>query len=145
MKKTARLVWLKGKDPQMLKKYASVPPGIFPLRDGSNPSPQMTGPGNGAKRSRHSCVDSDNKERPREQQCDTVCSGALFKIARAFSLWRVHEMRCAILKLASERLTGEQRLLSLAIQQTTDWRASDQPPPTASMTKEQKEMPAGAN
>ena len=50
----------------------------------------------------HSCSDSANKERPREQQCELDCSGARSKIARTFSL--------TILKLASERLTGEERL-----------------------------------
>ena len=44
-------------------------------------------------------------------------------------------MRCAILKPASEWRTGERRLLSLATQAMTDRRESDQPPPTASMTK----------
>ena len=70
------------------------------------------------------------------------CSGALFKIARAFSLRRVEEMRCAILKLASEPSMGPDRLLSLAIHATTERRASDHPPPTASKITGQKVMPA---
>ena len=37
---------------------------------------------------------------------------------------------------------GPDRLLSLAIHATTDRRASDHPPPTASRTKGQKVMPA---
>ena len=38
-------------------------------------------------------------------------------------------MRCAILKLVSEGLVEEWRLLSLAIQDTTARSASDHPPP----------------
>ena len=51
-------------------------------------------------------------------------------------------MRCAILKLASEPPIGLVRLLSLAMQETTDRRLSDHPPPTASSTRAQNEMPA---
>ena len=51
-------------------------------------------------------------------------------------------MHCAILKLASEPLIGLDRLLSLVIQETTDRRLSDHPPPTASRTRGQKVTPA---
>ena len=51
-------------------------------------------------------------------------------------------MRCEILKLASVPSTGPDRLLSLAIQATTERRALDHPPPTASRTSEKKVMPA---
>ena len=49
-----------------------------------------------------------------------------------------------ILKRASEQWTWLDRLLSLAIQATTDQRASDHPPPTASSTSGQKVMFAWA-
>ena len=49
-------------------------------------------------------------------------------------------MRCAILKLASEPLTGLDRLPSLAIQETTDRRLSDHPPPSCAdeVTRDQE-------
>ena len=76
-------MWLKDKDPQMLKKYARVPPGKCPQRDGSNPSPKKPGPGNGKKRSNH--VDSDNKRETKRTTVRPGLFGARFKIARAFS------------------------------------------------------------
>ena len=51
-------------------------------------------------------------------------------------------MRCAILKLASEPSVGPDRLVSLAINATTERRASEHPPPTASRTSGQKVRPA---
>ena len=70
----------------MLEKYARVPPGNVLKEMEATPHQRNQGQKTGKRRINQSCVDSDNKERPREQQCDPVCSGARFKIARAFSL-----------------------------------------------------------
>ena len=51
-------------------------------------------------------------------------------------------MRCAILVQASDPSAGPDRLVSLAIHATTERRASDHPPPTASSTSGQKVKPA---
>ena len=45
-----------------------------------------------------------------------------------FPCKRVHEMHCAILKLASKPLVGPERFVSLGIHAKTERKASDQPP-----------------
>ena len=52
-------------------------------------------------------------------------------------------MRFATLKLASEPLTGTDRLLVLAIRATTDRRASDQPPPPTASKNQRAKSDAG--
>ena len=84
---------------------------------------------------------------PVESKEPSTGPGDRLKTARAFSLWRVHLMRCAILRLMSLGLLPAEPHMardSVETHAIVSRKAEDHPPPQASKTSGRKEAPRAA-
>ena len=84
---------------------------------------------------------------PAESKEPSTGPGDSRKTARAFSLWRVQLMRCAILRLMSLGLLSAEPHMardSVETHAMVSHKAEDHPPPQASKTSGRKEAPRAA-